>query len=316
MSIPAGSQELADATTLQPVDDLLVDVTFDGLIEAAVLDRDRFDHALSELVREHPPGFEASFEARHCSLLVDDQTHPGADFTVAKWQRFNERLAAVVACFDPHEEIASTLRCTERFADRVQETVYLCTTAGIRRVSRTRPVAARERARVRADGQDHNGAGPRRRSAVVLLTLFLLLGALLVWHEGLLYRLHPTASDALHVDTGACGTLIATTITASWGSYHVVLHRGPTYPTTPAALTQQLAAAASLNDRAMLNAIANGSDIALVLEDVKGGPLAATMISMRPLLDATDGSVSADLPGDVRADRLLVALEIPPPSTR
>lgn len=292
----------------QPVaEECPLTVTFDGLLEGTVRDQQRFELALDGLRECGPPSFDLSREGNRRSLLVGDEQHPGEIFTRAHWQRLVGQITEVVASFDAEHEIGSTLRCTECLPRQLRETLFLCDDAQLRIVARTRPRPADD---ALADA-DEAPLPHRRLQALLTLALLLLAAVLLLWRNGTLFRLGSAVAEPLKLESGGSSDLVAATVSESWGTYQVVLHRGQGYPATPQALAKRLDAARTLEDRAMTTMIANGADLYLVLEDGDLRPLSTTTISLRPLLAADDGQAVAAIPGDVRARHLRLALVAP-----
>ncbi len=306
-----GRQELVNADPASQA--LPLTVTFDGIIEGTVADRRALALAIRALAALPAPGFEAEFEGNGCSLMVDDAVHSGAAFTPDHWARLRGRLERVIAGFDQQEEIASTLRCSERFAHQIRETLFVVDRSGLQLVSRNRDADEREEA-IGSPGDDVQSPlerGFQRRSALVILCLFLLAGALVVWHEGIVYRLFPAGSASIRIVSGDFSDLLAVETRQSWGSYRITLSRGPRFPATSDDLAQRLSTATTLGARAASNLVAEGGDIFLVLESGSGKSLATVEVSLRPLLASPQAHATCTLPGEARASSIRIALAKP-----
>ena len=141
-----------------------------------------------------------------------------------------------------------------------------------------------------------------------LAVLFLVAFGLWSWQEGYLDRLFGSNAEALEVVHGSFEDFVEAEVTSSWGKYVIKLTRGDRYPKDPAAVEALVAAAPDLKSRSAVNAIANGDELWLRLEDDAGKVLAAESVKLRDLVSDEDGEITARLDGQIGARVLRLAL--------
>lgn len=267
---------------------------FGGILEGHVGDRDSLKRAAAALNGVGAAAAHLEIDGGRFSILFDDEPRTGDHFLEERLSDLVDALQTIVNAAREPQRVESTLRCTVVFDERVSEILFAPIAGEIRAVARARarreddrrfPTAANDRLSALRD--------PRGR---VLVGLFVLLGALMIWNGGARdYALSPSA-DALTRDPGPFAGLIDLTVTRGWPGYVVTLRRGPDFPLTPRD-SAALEAAADTNVRlAAVRAVSQGGEIQVRISSAEGILLRAGVCSLRGLLTGGD-PVETKLPG-------------------
>lgn len=277
----------------------------DGLLDGRVADAARLRAAADALGRAGAGAFRCEVHGGRFSVLPVE-TRIAVPFDVAAQERFLAALHELAAAAAPGS-VETNLRCRLVYADEVAETLFVVRGQAVEPLTRRRP-------RTAADGADVAPAAPtvlafvRRREIAWLAPALLVLAALAAWQSGWVDRVLAARAEALRVDSGPFGAMLATSVQRSWGDYEVTLRRGVEYPATPQAVAERLAKLSDTAQHAACSIVGDGRDLYVQLLDQDGAVLAETRAEVRTLLAAVDGSAVARLPGRMRAASLRLAI--------
>jgi hypothetical protein len=284
---------------------------FGGLLDGRRRDDARLEQAVARGNRLGLARMDLDVDGGKFSVLFDDNAVAGEVMTAEKADQLLEVLNDVLASAEP-ATVESTLRCTEVYDDAAVDTLFTPNRDKIECVSRSRAIAAEDRSHAPPAAEPLIQL-PRmgRRQALGLLALVLVAFGLLAWQVGLVDRIAGRSGEALEIDPGPFGDVLAVEVVSRWGNYRVTLRRGTGWPGDAAAAQARIDAAVSNEEGAAMRAVADGRDIWVHVRDAEGEVLEARELGLARLLrDGTeDRAVVVVLPGRISARTVTLGLD-------
>ena len=222
--------------------------------------------------------------------------------------RFVELLDEIVDSSARPEDVESTVRCVEVYADGAVETLFAVTEGRARPVSQVRALEPDDLAVRPVEEPSAEILGLGQRQAALLAALLVLAFGLVAWSTGWVDRVRAAAVEEIVVEPGEFEGLLEAELLGSWGSYKVVLKRGPDFPTTPEELTRLEEAAPSLTRAAAVRAAGEGGEVFLALVTAEDELLDEVEADLGPLLGEGPVSLEATLDGHPGAVELVLGV--------
>lgn len=283
---------------------------FDGILEGS---RPSDDGALHDAVRRlRESGFgrgDVKIDGGRFTLLLDDETRPGADVGDAQREAFVAALQRFVDALPEGGSLESTLRCTEVFAGGTRESLFAATGSEMRVAARIRPHTSQDLERDPAERAIEPPVALSRRALLTVGLLFLIAIGLWAWQSGYLDRLFGTSAESLTYEIGPFDGLLSMSVTSSWGKYVVEIERAGGYPATPADVQRLLNEAPDLEARSAVNAVADGGKVWVRLESEDGEVLASEPVELRSLVSDPEKVETVKLDGQIGAKILRLAID-------
>ncbi len=255
-------------------------VEWNGILEGRADDPGAVMAAVDALSACSAAKFACEITGSRFSMLPRATNVPGAGFDEDAQSKFFAALERLVQTAQPGS-IESTLRAKMVYATQVAETLFAMQRGAPAPVTRIRPRLEGECAAVE-DGSPR--ALLRRREALWIAPMLVVLAGVLVWRNGLLDRILAARAETLAVETGPFGETIALSVTRSFGNYEVEIRRGERYPKDPSELTALRERASSLVDRAAVDAVGDGGVAWVLVCNRDGNVRSASRFDLRALL--------------------------------
>lgn len=277
----------------------------EGLLDGRVADGNLLVTATAALGQAGAGAFRCDIQGGRFTLLPLE-TRIAGGFDTAAQARFLQALEQVLAGAQPGT-VEGNLRCRLVHADEVTETLFVV------RGDRLEPLT-RRRPRTPADAVDTLPREPqlplglRLREVAWAAPILLLVGLVFAWQSGWIDRVLAARAEALRVDAGPFGSMLATTVERSWGNYEVSLRRGADYPATPQAVEERQKLQTEHAERTALGIVGDGRDLFVQLLGGEQQVLAEGRADVRPLLAAADATVVVKLPGRMGATGLRLSI--------
>ncbi len=255
-------------------------VEWNGILEGRADDVRAVSAAVDALSACGKAKFVCEITGARFSMLPRDTTVQGAGFDEDAQSRFFAALEQLVAKAHPGS-VESTLRSKMVYGTQVAETLFAVRQGALAPVTRLRP-------RLEGEGAAVDGGSPRallrRREALWIAPLLVVLASVLVWRNGLLDRILAARAETLAIETGPFGETLALSVTRSFGNYEVEIRRGASYPKDPSELTALRERAGSLVDRAAVDAVGDGGVAWVLVCNRDGNVRSASRCELRALL--------------------------------
>ncbi len=283
---------------------------FEGLLEISSGTRSDLE-AAAERIEELSLG-EAKLDigGRRARLMLDEGAVSGEKLDDKNRGRFLHGLQEFLEASGEARGAESTLRCTEVFETRVRETLFRPIGGRVETVCRLRGKAPRDDARAPKGIDAPRGlAGFDWRTVAILVVLLFVGFGASAWSSGWVDRVLAHDASELELDRGAFDGMLEVKLKENWGRYEIEIRRGATYPTDPSKTQALLDAAKTNADRACVNAVVNGGEVYVVIENASGRALASERVSLRPLLSKEDAHVEAKIWGLILARKLRISLD-------
>lgn len=292
---------------------------FAGILEGRVGDAEALRAAGARLARAVPS--ELELDGGRFNFMFDERPVDGSRLGVDRQDALVDGLQRLVEASAEPDDVESTLRGALVYDDFVIETLFAPRGGRIEPVSRKRTVEPRDRQHAPDDGRggerygglDAPFRGKSKKSGLLLVILLLLGGALWAFTSGYgaLARdaLFGAGAEEIETDTGVFGTTLELRVERTLARYEVEVARGPDYPETPERADALVDAATTNEERAAMNAVANGESIWVRVVDESGRPLGAVELELRPLLSEDGGPASARVRAHSGAAGIELALD-------
>lgn len=303
---PGGDASAKDAAANNGASDTPIALLVEGILEGRVLEEDALRAAVARLSQCGAGVFKLEVTGGRFNVLPAETQVDATSFDAAAQSDFLDRLQAVLDGAQPGS-IETTLRCKMVFAHEVAETLFVVKGHQVEPMTRRRPPTADDAVAV-APATNDAMFGLRRRELMWLAPALLLLGSFFAWKSGWIDRVLAARAEEVQTESGPFGNMLAIELERSWGSYHVTVSRGPSYPTTPEALAALQEASKTLPERAACELVGNGGELFVQLQNAEGKVLAETRTELRALLTDDEGKAKAKLPGNMSADRVTLSL--------
>ncbi|HTF86835.1 MAG TPA: hypothetical protein VK843_00380 [Planctomycetota bacterium] len=306
---PESEGLLTDPWSPRP-DEALRFFFFEGLLETNSGVRSDVEAALERVEQLDVGDAKLDIDGRRARLMLEEGAVSGEKLDDKTRGRFLHALQEFLDAGGEARGAESTLRCTEVFETRVRETLFRPIGARVEPVARLRGKTPRDEARApRGIDAPRGVAGLNWRTVAVLLALLFVGFGLSAWNSGWVDRVLAQDAAKLEIDRGAFGDMLVVSLKESWGKYEIEIRRGPSYPADPSQTQAALDAATTNADRACINAVANGDDVYVVVENAKGRAIASQRVNLRPLVSKADAHVELSIWGMMLARKLRLSLD-------
>ena len=292
---------------------------FAGILEGRIGNAEALRAAGERLARAVPS--ELELDGGRFNFMFDERPIEGARLGIDRQDQLVAGLQSLVEASSEPDDVESTLRGALVYDEFVIETLFAPHGGRIEPVSRKRAIESRDREHAPGDAQDGERfggldapfRGKSKRSGLLLVVLLLLGGALWAFTSGYgaLARDAIFGADAEEIDTGTgvFGETLELEIERKFARYEVKVSRGPNYPVTPDEAEALVDAATTNEERAAMNAVADGESIWVRVVDEEGRSVAATEIELRSLLSDDGGPVEAQVRAHAGGRRIELGLD-------
>jgi hypothetical protein len=273
-------------------------IAVEGILDGRVGDPAALADAVRELGAAGAGEFRCDVQGGRFSLLPVDTRVPGGAFDAAAQARFLDALQRVVAAAAPGS-VESNLRCRLVHARDVAETLFVVRADRVEPLTRVRPRTPTDDAALAPGAVAPPGLG--RRELLLAGSALLVAGGIVAWRSGWVDRVLAARAEGLRLDSGPFADMLALAAERAWGDYRVSLRRGAGYPATPQALDERVRRQDDHVHRAACTIVGDGRDVVVQLLDAEQHVLAEVRAELRPLLADAAATVTAKLPGHMRA---------------
>ena len=284
---------------------------FDGIMEGKRKDDEQLEKDLDEVNSVGLVHLDLEYDGGRFSLLADNTPMPVSRLTEPQREAFVKKLSVLVENMGTNGNIESTLRCSVVSDEKVQETFFAVANSTLKPCSREREVTRQDfLEQQEPDNQSFLAEfiSRDRRLAGAAVALMMVLTVFFFWHSGLVQRFSAPSAETVQTHCGPLEGLIRMTPRSSWGDYSITIHRGPEYPDSKGELDRLLKQADSLEIRAAVNAVSNGSAIYVRTEDGSGRVLSEKSVTLRQLIAGPEKTVTLSLPGHMSTRKISAAL--------
>ena len=292
---------------------------FAGILEGRIGSADALRAAGARLARAVPS--ELELDGGRFNFMFDERPIEGARLGVDRQDELVAGLQGLIDASSEPDHVESTLRGALVYDEFVIETLFAPRGGRIEPVSRKRAIEPRDREHAPGDGRegerfgglDAPFRGKSKKSGLLLVVLLLLGGALWAFTSGYgaLARdaLFGANAEEIATGTGVFGETLVLEIERKFARYEVEVTRGPQYPATPDEADALVDAAQTNEERAAMNAVANGESIWVRVVDEDGKSVAATELDLRSLLSEGGGPTKAQVRAHAAGARIELSLD-------